>query len=372
MKKCSLFVLIALLVLSTAACQSKPATPAIDTQATINAAVYATATAQASMNTTVQTMVAATLAAQPTATRAATTGAPTIAAQPTATPQPVATAKPATAAPTVNAVTMTEEELAALIDQAVNEAIAATTTASTTTTTYSADGALTTQEVAAMTAAVTAAQTEINQALALANSYYALYADVSTEMITVLKAIETDLNSMATSMNTMATSLQQINTTLSQGLTLAQSTITQLQTTANQAKTAAQNAQTKAKSWDSTVKTNLDKRGNEALAVKPNNIPTDWKGATQSVNTYIETVRNAVGDNKLTKGEISAVSLAGANAVAGLNSHGGGQFQGLSSAINTTTKQVARGETPKAKSSLGGLEQSARSLPSAPSIPSRK
>jgi hypothetical protein len=62
--------------------------------------------------------------------------------------------------------------------------------------------------------------------------------------------------------------------------------------------------------------------------------------------------------------------LAGANAVAGLSKNGGTQFQGLATSINNTTKQVARGELPKAKSSLGALEQSAKSLPSMPSVPS--
>jgi hypothetical protein len=349
-----LFILAALL-----GCANAKPTP--DAQATINAAVQATGIAQAQVQATIDAAVKATAAAQPTAT-------PTQVVAPTS----VATAKPpaATAVPTVNAVTMTEEELDALIDQAVKEAIAATNTATTQTTTYAADGTLTPQEVAAMQAAVTASQTEINQALALTQAYYDLYADLATETLNVLKAIEQDLNSMATSMNSMAQSLTQISTTLSQGLTLTQNTITQLQSNATKAAQAAASAQTKEKNWSTTVQADLNKRATNALNTKPTNVPTDLRGTTQSVTTYIEAVKSALGDNKINKTELQTISTAGANAVAGLNQFGGAQGQSVSNSINNLTKQLARGEAPKAKTSLSALEQSARSLPSLPSVPS--
>jgi hypothetical protein len=361
-------IISGLLILSAlVACQN--AQPTVDTSATVNAAVQATHAAQASLNATVEAAVKATSAAmQPTA---ASTGA---AASKSATPKPASAT--ATPIPSATYVTMTEEELAALINQAVQEAVAATTTATTATTTYSADGTLTAQEVQALQTSVATAQSEISQALALAQAYYDLYSQIATESLATLQAIEQDLNSMAASMNSMAASLQQISQTLAQGLTLAQSTITQLQATAQKAATTAQNAQTKAKTFNNAVKTELDKLATTALSTKPTNIPTDLRSTAQSVNTYIETVRSALGDSKVTKIELSSISVAGANAVAGLNAHGGAQFQGLASAINSTTSQIARGETQKAKTSLGGLEQSMKSLntaislPAGPSLPS--
>ena len=341
-------------------CSSNKPTP--DAQATINAVVQATSVAQANVQATVDAAVKATAAAQPTPTQTKPASGATMAA--TATKAPAATP-----APTVNATTMTEEELDALIDQAVKEAVAATNTATTQTATYAADGTLTPQEVAAMQAAVTASQTEINQALALTQSYYDLYAELATETLNTLKAIEQDLNSMATSMNSMAQSLAQINTTLAQGLTLTQSTITQLQSYATKASQAAASAQTKEKNWNATVQSELTKRATAALDTKPTNVPTDLRGTTQSVTTYIDTVKTALGDNKINKTELQTISVAGANATAGLNQFGGAQGQSFANSINTMTKQLARGETPKAKASLGGLEQSARSLPSLPSVP---
>ncbi len=341
-------------------CQSAQPTP--DAQATINAAVQATTLAQAYAQATIDAAVKATTVAQLTPTPIKTTpSAPTAA---TATKAPAATP-----VPTVNATTLTEEELDALIDQAVNEAIAATNTATTQTATYAADGTLTPQEVAALQTAVTLSQSEINQALALAQAYYDLYYDLATETLNVLKTIEQDLNSMATSMNAMAQSLAQISTTLAQGQAVTSSALAQLQSNATKASQAAASAQSKAKNWNATAQAELTKRANTALATKPTSVPTDLRGTIQSVNTYIETVKAALGDNKIGKSELQAISIAGANAVAGLNQFGGTQGQTLANSINTMTRQLARGEVPKAKSSLGALEQSARSLPSVPSVP---
>ena len=357
-----IFVCTVFVVLSLVGCQNAKATP--DVSATVNAAVDATSAAQANLQATVDAAVKATAAAQPTATVVIQPTA-TVAAQKTAAP----TAKPSgaapTTAPTVNSVTLTEEQLAALIDQSVQEAVAATTAATTSTITSTADSTLTTQEVQAMQTSAAASQAEIDQALALAQAYYDLYADVSSETLVTLQAIEQDLNSMAQSM-------AQITQILVQGQATAQSAIAQLQAAAAKASSTAQSIQGKAKTWDSAVKTEIDKRATTALNVKPTSIPTDLRGTAQSVTNYIDTVRSALGDSKVSKGELNAISLAGANAVAGLSANGGTQFQGLSSSINGVTKQVARGETQNAKASLGNLEQASKSLTAGPGAGPRR
>lgn len=341
---------IGLFVIVLSGCQFIKPTP--DAQATIDAAVKATTVAQANAQATIDASVKATLAAQPTLTPAKV-----------APSAPAATKPPAaTPVPTVNATTLTEEELAALIDQAVAEAIAATNTATTQTATYAADGTLTPQEIAALQAALAMSQSEINQALALMQAYYDLYAQIATETLNLLKAIEQDLNAMAQSLN-------QINALLAQGQTLTASTVTQVQTYATKTNQAATSAQSKAKTLNATVQAELTKRANAALATKPTSAPTDLRGTIQSVNTYIETVRTALTDSKISKSELQAISVAGANAVAGLNQFAGTQGQTLANAINTMTKQIARGEIPKAKSGLSALEQSARALPSVPQLP---
>ncbi|MBI5029672.1 MAG: hypothetical protein HZB51_04040 [Chloroflexi bacterium] len=363
MKTRSILICLSCLLVLFALMGCSSAKPTVDAEATINAAVQATTVAQANAQATVDFMVKQTLAAQPTQPPAAT---PTV-VKTTAPAGATATKVPATPVPSVTYVTMTEEELAALIDQAVKEATAATTSASTTTATYAADGTLTTQEVQAMILAASAAQSEIAQAESAIQAYYDLYGAMATETLATLQAIEQDLNSMATSMNSMAQSLAQISTTLSQGLTLATSTITQLQTYATQASQAAAAAQNKAKNWTPTVQKEINTRATTALNTKPTNIPTDLKGTLTSVNSYVDTVKSALGDSKISKTELQSISLAGANATAGLSKFGGTEGQALTNSINNMTKQIARGEMPKAKSSLSGLEVSARSMPSIPS-----
>ncbi|MCX7840485.1 MAG: hypothetical protein N2559_13690, partial [Anaerolineae bacterium] len=228
--------------------------------------------------------------------------------------------------------------------------------------TYAADGTLTPQEIVALQAVLAMSQTEIAQALALMQAYYDLYAEIATETLNLLKAIEQDLNAMAQSLN-------QINALLAQGQTLTATTVTQVQTYATRANQAAASAQSKAKTLNATLQSELTKRANAALATKPTSAPTDLRGTVQSVNTYIETVRAALADNKINKSELQAISVAGANAVAGLNQFAGAQGQTLANSINAMTKQLARGEIPKAKSGLGALEQSARSLPAVPQPP---
>ncbi len=356
-----LLYLIGLFSLSSlVACQGagNPSSKA-NSDATISAAVNATTMAQGAFSATLDAAVKATQAAQPTATAQAT------GQNKTATPKPGATTTPS-----VSYVTMTEEELAALIDQSVKQAVAATTTATTSTTSATSDGTLTTAEVQALTTAATTAQSDINQALALTQAYYDLYAEIAPETLATLQAIEQDLNSMATSMSSMATSLSQISQTLAQGQAVAQSAITQLQSAATKANTAATSAQTKAKNWTQTVQNDVNKRGNDALTVKPTSVPTDLKSTVQSVNAYVDSVRTSLSDSKITQKELQGVSLAGANATAGLSKFGGAEAQGLSTSINAMTKQLARGEAPKAKTNFANLEQSARSFSSLPSAPS--
>jgi D-arabinose 1-dehydrogenase-like Zn-dependent alcohol dehydrogenase len=152
------------------------------------------------------------------------------------------TAMPATPTPgpTVEYVTLTEEELAALIDQAVAEAVAATE--QTTATVYYAteDDAVTSDEVEYVYGYYYYADYYVEYAEDLIAEYYALYSDLAYEMIAELNAIEAELNQMNETLSSIDQSLQEISSTLSQGLALAEETITQLETAAQTAQTNAE------------------------------------------------------------------------------------------------------------------------------------
>lgn len=354
MRNFTLVLVVSLLVTALPACNAVGSAPTPDTQATVNAAVAATGTAQASVKVTVDAAVKVTTAAQ---------------SKPTATPTLMPTAKVPTAAPTptlVNPATMSEEELAALINQAVAEAATATQTSSAATTSAIADGTITLQEAAALLVYAANAEQAIAEAEELIDAYYGLYAELAAETLAVLQAIEQDLAAMASSMATLDATLAEINKALAQGLALAQQTITQLNAAVKNASDKAAQAQVKAQNWIKSLPTDLDKRATAALGMKPTQIANDRVSALLSAFDYVDAVRQAMGDNKITQAELVKIAQLGANASASLKAQGGPALQQIPGSIDKLTGQLARGQVPQAKAGLGSLEASLGARPARP------
>lgn len=346
MKSKLIFIsIILLLVFLSLACESTAKVPptetTVDTQATIEAAVAATANAETSMQATISASVAGTSTAQPP--------------QPTSTisePQPPIP----TPTPSVEYVTLTEEELAALIEQSVNEAVAASEQASSATTQATSDNTLTAEEVAMMEAYYLATEEAIYLADEAIGAYYDLYAELATETLELLIALEEDLSAIAQNTETMEASIQLISDTLSQGAEIAQETITQLNQAAQQANANLAEAQTQVQSWATTLQSNRDNRAQNVLSVQPDNIATDFQSALANAFGFVDGIHIALGDNKLTKDELNGIALLGANASASLNAQGGPKLKGFSEKINSITVQLAKGQIPQAKTSLGDFE----------------
>ena len=330
----ALTLVISLFVVATTACGGRTAPTATpDTQATVKAAIAGTSTAQSGTQATIDAAVQATVAAVPTPT------------------------------PSAAYVTMTEEELAALIDQAVAGATAATQACSAATTESTADDTVTQDEV--ITVAVSLAEAEEAMAYAeeLIAAYYDLYGDLATETLVLLQAIEQDLTLMAESMAAINATLQEINVTLQQGLALAEETIAQLETAAQTASVKATEAQMQAQSLIQNLQAELESRAATALSVQPNNVATDRQTAILSAFDYLDAVRQSLTDNKISPNELANIAQLGANASASLNAQGGPQLQQLSGSINQITAQLARGQTPQAQANLGNLEASLGTRP---------
>lgn len=366
MKHLKLMVIVSVMLI-VAACGS-PAKPASD-QA-VNAAVQGTLQAQQNTAATVDAAVKATSAAQPKPTTAPQAiPAPQATAMPQATAVPQPTAVPPTPVPTEQYVAMTEEELAALIDQAVAEAVAASTAASTSTTTATSDDALTQAEVDALIAAVNYAYAYLDAATATIEAYYDLYGELATETVAALQAIEQELTAVNTNLAALTESLNAINATLQQGLTLAEDTINQLEATAQEVKTNVDKVQTQAQTWLQSVQTDLDQRVQAALNFQPDDVKTDRQGALQNTAKYVDSVRGALTDNKLSPDELTAIARDGANASASLKAAGGPELQGLADSITSLTTQLAGGQMPQAKASFSGLQKSLPTLPTLPQLP---
>lgn len=335
----SLLVILSLACSSSAPAAAPTFTP--DAQATINAAIAATAGAQAYTQATIDAAIASTAVAMP----------------PTATP-----------GPEVEYVTMTEEELAALIDQAVNAAVAATTTASTATTQTTSDNAVTYDEVQSVEVYVQGAEQAIAYAEELIETYYSLYGDLATETISLLTEIEQDLDAMASSTAALAASLVEIENTLSQGLALAEETINQLENAAQAAAASLAQVQEHARNWVGKTQVDRENRANQALNVKPDRVPTDLQSTLQEAFNFVDLVRGSLGDNKISRDEMNKIAQLGANVSAGFSAHGGPKMRDFSGRLNEITGQLARGQNRQARDNVGNFERSLGERPSGPGV----
>jgi hypothetical protein len=286
-----------------------------------------------------------------------------------------------TPGPTVEYVNLTEEELAALIDEAVAEAVAATEQTSSAVSATTSDSAVTTEEVAYVYDYYYYADYYIQTAEDLMSEYYSLYSDLATQMIVEMNTIESELTQMNDTLTQISTSLDEINSTLSQGLNLAQESIDQLNSAAQQAQTNAQELQTQAQDMISVLQAEQQTRVDQLSQIQPNNLPTDKIAALQSAFEFVDFANIAMSDNKISRDELANLTQLGKNAQAGFSSFGGAggaggpgsgaggnridltQFTGKFDEITT---QFARGQMPQARGNLGQFESSLGSRPGRP------
>jgi hypothetical protein len=357
MQKIALSLFVTLLFASLIACGGRKDQPSdIEIQATVQAALAATQTAQANFDNAVNNAVHATAQANTPASAPQTI---IVTATPQAGPTIIyiqTTPLPPTATP-VNTLTLTEQELVALIDQAVAEAYAAANAAYTTTTASTQDGQVTTTETQSMTYYVQVSAQQVDEALALIEQYYALYSEMSAQTLATLQAIENDLNAIAENTASMAQALEEINQALQQGVAMAEDTLAQLNAAAQNAQRQAQAAQAQAQTWSQNVKNEINTRGQRAANVQPNAIANNPQEALGQLQTYIETARGILEKGALTPQDLQQLAQQSANAKAALQKFGGANAAPLIQGIDSTTLHIARGELPQAKSSFSGLEK---------------
>ncbi|MDO9302254.1 MAG: hypothetical protein Q7T89_12765, partial [Anaerolineales bacterium] len=262
----------------------------------------------------VNTAIAQTQQAQ--ALAQATVNSTTLTAMPTTpdTPTPGAT---------VEYVNLTEEELAALIGEAVAEAVAATEQATTAVTYTTTDDAMTSEEVVYVYDYYYYADYYVEYAEDLMAEYYTLYSDLATDMMTELGAIESELSQLNDTLTSIDSSLQEINSSLQQGLAVAEESIAQLESAAQQAQVNAQELQTQAQDMISVLQTEQQTRVDQLSQIQPNNIPTDKIAALQSAFEFVDFANTAMSDNKLSRDELNNLTQLGKNAQAGLQQFGG-------------------------------------------------
>ncbi len=305
------------------------AEPTLSVDDQVKTAVAATATAEAGFENAVADAVAATVVAMP----------PT----PTAQPEP-------------DVYELSEEELAALIDEAVNEAVVATEASSAATTQATSDGTMTEDELYETAAYVYDAEAAIYYAEELLTLYYDLYGAYADDMLYLLTAMEDDLNELIYV-------LEEIDTILVQGAEVATTAIDQLNEAAGNLTDHAAQAQSDRTELFTQIKTSLDERENNFANLAPNEIAGDLNGTLNQLHDYLDTVKTSFGDRKIDPAELLQIAQLGANAQASILANGGPQLQNIGGSIDGLTRQLSRGEWPQASRSLGGFEASIPSRP---------
>lgn len=335
MSRNKLFLLILIaLAFSTLACAVSGLTSAQtdDPQATIDAAIAATATAQAELEAMVDEAVEE------------------------AVDEAIAELEE-------EYLLMTEEEFNQAIEEAVEEAMAATEQTNTYVEEASSDGTLTTEEVEQIEYYAYYADDMIYYAEDLIYAYYGLYAELAYETLYLLEAVEDDLEAMAYAMIEIAELTVAAAEALASGAEVAQETldafVTIAQSTQETISTVSSNWQT----WADAVQGERQERLQSIQDITANAIPTDLMSALSETVNFADAVRNALGDSSISITELLDVAQIGANAIAGLQTHGGENLLNLTNNIGNITNNLALGQNHDAISNLSLLEGSIREVP---------
>ena len=327
MNKAIKLIILLVLISLLAACGLPTNPDNVDAQ--IQTAIAETAQAEATFQATVDQAVEATVIAMP----------------PTPTPQP-----------TVDPYMLTEEELVTLIDASCEEAAAASAEASAASTQAASDGTYTEEEIYDSLYYVYDAEAAIAYAEELLYLYNDLYGAYASETIDLLYAVEDDLEELADAM-------MEVEAILSQGAETASAAVEQLNTTLENVQVNASDLQTKVQEYKDNLPAVLEERENRFTDLAPTEIAGDREGAILQTYEYLDSVKAAFEDRKISPDEMGQIAQLGANAQAGINQSGGPLLQGFSGNIDGLTRNISRGEWPTAQRDIGGFEAS---LPSRP------
>ena len=317
------------------------ATP--DIQATLNAAAQATSAAELAVQATVDSAVQATVDSAVQATVQALPPTPT-------------------AGPEIDYVTLTEEELEALIDEAVNEAVQATQYSYTATTQATSDGAVTEEEVQQVESYVYWSEEAIAEAEEMIDVYYELYADLATETIDVLTEIESDLSAMSEDIDEIASIMEQ-------GAEAASAAVEQLNTAVQNATDQATQTQETIQGFVDKAKGEREQRVTRALTEAPSMVADDVKGAVGLLHNFTDSIKLGFEDGKISTNEMVQIAQFGSSARASIEKLGGAELSGFSGGITKLTEQIARGEWTQARTEIPKFEGQLPQRPDGLSLP---
>ncbi len=322
------FLLLGMILISSVTSCSRVSQADVD--ATVQAGIAGTQAAEFEMDSAIEEAVAATLTAMPT--------------------------------PTALAVEeISEEEFAQAVESSASEAVETSEEAAAASESAVEDGQVSEDELEDLYYLYYLTLEEVEQALYLAEEYYALYADLLDATLDELEQLEQELQSILDTADEVVAVLDEINQVLQQGSAAAQQALENLAQLSQQVEDKAGTLAEHLPAWQETRGREFEQLAGGALQVSPSEIAETRAGALAQARDYLQAVQSAAGDGRFSLEELQSVSQLGANAAASFGRLGG-DLAGLPDMINGLTNSFARGQLPQVNLGVGSLQNSLPSI----------
>ena len=302
-----------------------PSEPTADIQATVDADIAATSTAQAQMQEAIDEAVVA-----------------TITAMPTQSPPPPDE--------------ISEEELAQMVDEAVNEAMYYSNELETATTESTSDDVLTEDELEMLMSYYGLSQSEIEYALMLAEMYLELYYDLGEETVDLLYMVVEDLEDLSSMSDEAMELIYIMENIAANGGTVTPEDIAALLEYSQQYGDLQTILENQSGEWVTALQGDLAVRAEEYLQMQPDQVAGNRLEALTMASEYVTSVRDALGDGVLSNSELGSIAQLGANVGASFESLNLPNSSNIAGSIDGITTNLARGQLPTASANLGQLE----------------
>jgi hypothetical protein len=243
---------------------------------------------------------------------------------------------------------LSEEELAALIDESINDTLTASKWVTNMTADYVANGVLMEEELELILSACNYFDEMYFEFEEILTAYYTLYGEYAPEAMAALEEIDSYL----TNIDDNVTNIEMI---LEQGAAQATAAIEQLNQFTQSITGDLNSALDKAEGWLSQVQSEMEQLLQDLLNLSPQNIAQDRRGALQSLLLYADSLHTALDDEFVSADELLLIAQQGADAVASLKAVGGAQLDALADQVTNMTNLIVSGQIPALMSQLEGF-----------------
>ena len=251
---------------------------------------------------------------------------------------------------------ISEEELAQLFDKTVNEAIYYASQLETATNESTADNFLTEDEFELLMKYYGLSQSEMEYALSLAEMYLEIYCDLGEETVDLLYKVAEDLENLSSMSDEAMELIFLLENILANGGTIASEDVSTFLQYSHQYVDLQTILEKHAGEWITALQGDLAVRANEYLQIQPSKVAGNRLEALIMASDYVTSVQNALGDGFLSNSELNNIAQLGANVEASFEYLNLPNMNNISGSINNITSNLARGQLPTAAANLGQLE----------------